>query len=192
LLSLIIDIIILLCLGATIFYAMRLSTALNNFKAHRKEFQGLMSNLSQNIAQAQSAISGLKSASQKTGEQLQDKVNDAAALCDELQLMTGAGNRLASRLEALAEQNGKARMAQDDVAPDYDAEGSDGRKPNDDAAAMPSFFIQDPDFKDDDYEGSDNIAPFAPRPDQSDPDEDSLQSEAEKDLLRALKQNKKS
>ena len=175
-LSLIVDIVILLCLGATIFYAMRLSTALNNFKAHRKEFAGLMTDLSQNIAQAQNAIAGLKSASKQTGEELQDKINDAAALCDELQLMTGAGNRLATRLEDLAEQNGQARKAQDDVTPDH-APAEDG--------GVPSFFIQDPDF-----EGEDNVEPFTPRGENADPDEDELQSEAEKDLLRALKNNK--
>jgi len=63
--SLILDIIVLLCLGATIFYAMRLSTALNNFKAHRKEFEGLMADLSQNIAQAQAAMTGMKAARPK-------------------------------------------------------------------------------------------------------------------------------
>ena len=177
-LSLIIDVIILLCLGATIFYAMRLSTALNNFKAHRKEFQGLMTNLSQNIAQAQNAIAGLKSASKKTGEDLQENISDAAALCDELQLMTGAGNRLATRLEELAEQNGRARTAKDDVESDHEESGDEG---------VPSFFIQDPDFED-----SDNVEPFAPRSGNAndDIDEEGLQSEAEKDLLRALKNNK--
>lgn len=174
-LPLIVDVLILICLGVTIFYAIRLSTALNNFKAHRKEFERLMEDLSQNIAQAQNAMMALKTASKKTGSDLQDKISDAVALCDELQLMTEMGNRLANRL---GEKSTTSSSSQSD------GKVETGSSENE----LPSFFIKDPEFD----EGQTNIEKFSPR-DHVDTDinEDSLQSEAEKDLLKALQRNKK-
>jgi len=176
--SLILDIIVLLCLGATIFYAMRLSTALNNFKAHRKEFEGLMADLSQNIAQAQAAMTGMKAASKKTSADLQEKISDAVALCDELQLMTEMGNRLAQRLEEKSDQSSGKR------AKDIPANNEPASKMPD--ADLPSFFIKDPEFNEDS-----NVQPFSPR-DGEDEDGDGahLQSEAERELFKALKRKK--
>lgn len=189
-LPLIIDIVILVCLGVTIFYAMRLTAALNNFKAHRKEFEGLMGDLSQNIAQAQNAMMALKTASKKTGSDLQEKISDAVALCDELQLMTEVGNKLAGRLEDGATASKKPAALNE-------------------KKELPSFFIKDPEFGEDDALESDpqeaegsrgdtNVKPFA----LHDRDEDTkpkalgdgahLQSEAEKELFKALQRNKNS
>ena len=179
--NLILDIIILLCLGATIFYAMRLSTALNNFKAHRKEFEGLMADLSQNIAQAQTAMAGMKAASKKAGGDLQEKISDAVALCDELQLMTEMGNRLAQRLEENSDQSSGQSSGKRQQEPP--ANNEPAAMPD---AELPSFFIKDPEFNEDS-----NVQPFSPR-DEADNDGDGahLQSEAERELFKALQRKK--
>ena len=55
-LSLLLDVIVLAGLGVTIFYCIRLSTSLNNFRQYRQEFNVLLQDLSQNIDKAQNGV----------------------------------------------------------------------------------------------------------------------------------------
>ncbi len=104
-LSIIIDLIVLLALGVTIFYAVRLSASLNNFKNHRKEFDALIANLSSNIEQAYIAIDKLREASQESGSALQDNVSEARFLIDELKQVNAVSDSLAGRLERAATES---------------------------------------------------------------------------------------
>ena len=100
-----IDILIAILLAATIFYAVRLTFHLRNFRQNRRELDKLINNLNSEIDTAHKAIEGLRTTSQEAGEDLQDKISKAQGLSEELQLMNEAGDNLAARLEKLAERN---------------------------------------------------------------------------------------
>ena len=101
-LSLAMDIVVLLALGVTIFYAVRLSQSLNAFKQHRSEFDALIKVLSDNIEQAYRAIDELKGSSEKAGRDLQEALNDSQYMIEELRMVNDASDSLSRRLEDLA------------------------------------------------------------------------------------------
>lgn len=193
-LSIVLDVIVLFGLAGTIFYCIRLSKALNNFRQYRQEFNTLVGALSKNIDQASLAIESLKNASFEAGEDLQKVVTNARALCDELQLMNDMGNSLANRLERLSE-TGRTATSQ---KPDFTSEISATKSKNGYAAAKdqkpkaeksggsPSFFIQDREFDKDDF-GDDNDHDFA----DDMMDDDGFESQAERELYQALMKNNK-
>ena len=191
LLSLLLDIVVLLGLGVTIFYCIRLTKALNNFRQYRQEFGTLVHELSKNIDKANSAIAKLKDASFEAGEDLQKVVNNARGLCDELQLMNDMGNSLANRLERASEN---ARHKEPSSGAVHKAKAMNGQhdemtlsKSKKDKNAAPSFFIQDRDF-DDREESDDNYYDEqGAEPDHG----DDFESEAERELYEALQQSSK-
>jgi len=109
--GLIFDIVILAALAATIFYAHRLSKQFNAMQADRKAFEQLIANLNIASSRAEAATKALKEAASQGGDQLQDKINKARELSDELEIMVQAGDNLAERLQGLAEGSRKNASA---------------------------------------------------------------------------------
>lgn len=199
-LSLIIDIAILTALIATIFYAIRLSKSLNNFKNHRKEFDALMMILSKNIEQAYGAIDSLREAGQESGQELKDATGDARFLIDELKQVNEASDSLAYRLEKLATKSRKNMTGSDESADnnaDYNVgENTESKTPSwqdslpvrdhaEENEEVGGFAIQDKDYdasvvKDVDFKARD-----------AGNTNKSFASQAEKDLYEALHKNKK-
>lgn len=184
LLSVILDIVVLIGLGVTVFYCIRLSKALNNFRKYRQEFNTLVGELGKNIDHAHDAIATLKNSSFEAGEDLQKVVNNARKLTDELQLMHDMGNALANRLERMSD-TGRAKMSE---KPDFGlddikrpANKSAPQKPRSDSDA-PSFFIKDRDFERGDLEEDDEVM-------TRDLDDDGFDSQAERELYEALMKN---
>ncbi|MCD8497245.1 MAG: DUF6468 domain-containing protein [Alphaproteobacteria bacterium] len=70
-------------------------------------FQMFWRSSPKNIDQANAAILGMKEASRSSGEHLQELIDQARLLTDELNLINQAGDSLAGRLENLAEKNRK-------------------------------------------------------------------------------------
>ena len=101
----ILDLVILLLLGVTIFYAARLSFFMKTFREGRQDLLNLMESLSKNIEQAQNSIEGMHNAAAHSGEELQEVIRESKFLSDELQFMNQSGDALAGRLEKLAERN---------------------------------------------------------------------------------------
>ncbi|MFP4312709.1 MAG: DUF6468 domain-containing protein [Alphaproteobacteria bacterium] len=202
-LSLLLDVLVLIGLGVTIYYCMRLSKSLNNFRQYRQEFNSLLQELSRNIDKAQKAISQLKDSSFEAGEDLQKVINNSRNLADELQLMNDMGNALANRLERLSEQGrqrGDNKSGDDEDNPSFSkrsvgkrgaTSSPAGRRPS--AAARPektpSFFIQDREFE----QGGASVAVDEYLMDDSEDDEEdsAFQSQAEKELFEALRKNNK-
>lgn len=174
--SLILNGTILVLLAATIFFAARLSLNLRDFRASRKDLDQLVRDLAAHVTRAEGAIAGMRETAQEAGRDLQEIVNEAKTLSEELQLMSEAGNSLAGRLEKLAERNGRlAGLPPDDgfAAPSRAKEPAGG------------FAIRDPEFEagmggDDTFAGDDEA------------DDGAFQSRAEKELFEALqgRQNK--
>ncbi len=169
-LNLVLDIAVLLALGGTVFYAVKLSRHIQVFRDSRRDMDKLLKDLSGNIDEAIRAIEGLKVAGNKSGKDLQKIINDSRAMADELQIMNEMGDKLAARLENLT---GKANRSEYAPAEKREFAPQLVRHPE-----KPSFFIQDRDM------GTD-----AGMDDLDMPEE--LQSQAEKDLMEALRRNRK-
>jgi hypothetical protein len=178
-LGLALDIAVLIGLGFTIFYCLRLSRSMNNFRQHRQDMGVLINDLSKNIDEALRAIDGLKIAGDRSGRDLQKIISESKSVSRELQEINEAGNSLASRLENLA---GKSRASSQSF--ETKKEYSDDppkvhAPPRNTAAQKPAFYIQDRDH------GLNDDDPV------NDDDDTENMSQAEKELAAALRKNKK-
>jgi len=189
------DIIILLALGVTIFYAIRLSQNLNKFRMHREEFLLFMEELSQNIDAAENAVQSLQQASLTTADQLRRKVRDGQNLYDELKIIVDSAENIANRLEGtVTKTNEKKARGQKQVKNSQSIESGEAvegeddwfiedipKAPNNNKSSkkrkekegqIPSFLIQDREFSHDNTTQKDT----------------KFKSQAEKDLYNALQQ----
>lgn len=105
--SLLLDMVILILLGMTIFYMTRLTRGLEAFKKHRKEFDSIIANLLASIDQADHSVRILKKVSAEEAGRLELSVVQAKNLVDELKIINEAAESIAGRLEKLAETNRK-------------------------------------------------------------------------------------
>ena len=202
--SLILDGLILVLLGATVFYAGRLSLALKSFREGKEDFAKLFNELGQATSQAEIAIQKLRKSTDDSGHDLQLKVNQAKSLSEELQLMTEAATNLADRLEHAAVKNreimnriersagigGEAlELGGSLSSEETDFELKAGHRPE---RSTGGFSIQDPELSarrrlsysalDEDFESEDDT--------QGD-DSGEYLSKAERELARALKKTER-
>ncbi len=171
--ALIMDCVVLVFLGATIFYAYRLSKSLQDFKAHRSEFDSVIANLIASIDKAERAIGTLKQTSAQETMELQRLIDQAKNLSGELSIINQASESMAGRLESLAERNGKIARGEDTITPNREkAPNKKTDNKNQDNSDMPSFMMK----------GQGEV---------SNQGKENLQSQAEKELLAALRSNKR-
>ena len=117
------DVLILVALGVTIFYCLRLSRQFEQMRADRQAFDALIKALNFASARAEASIQSFKEVATGGGDILQDKINKAHAMTEELEIVIEAGDSLADRLQDLAEKSGKAAAEKSRKAPtDQDAE----------------------------------------------------------------------
>ncbi len=183
--GIILDFVVLIFLGATIYYVARLTKNLNAFKAHRSEFDGVIADLLSSIDQAERSVNTLKQVSAQEGIELDGLINQAKSMSDELKIINQAGESIAIRLEKLAEQNGKlakrsksrSSLSKNNITSHISDNNNDYRstlkKVDKDNTNYPSFMIQD---KEVDFDDGVEI--------------DEPQSHAERELLSALRVNK--
>ena len=179
----VLDILILGCLATVIYYTIRLSKSLDNFKTHKAEMKSLIADLTKNIDHAQAAIDGLKLTGDNAGRDLQDMINDARMSFDELQIMNEAGNNLATRLENLATRTGSSETKTAKPSAPLSRVLDLPREPDDSSI----FSIQDRDFEESAAPSLDNEAEWGDE--EQVPDD--LQSQAEQELFRALQKNQR-
>ncbi len=108
---LVVDILVLLALAVMIFYAVRLSRYFSTLKRDQEQMQALVKNLDTAASRAENAVRALKETASSSGDELQETINQARALSDELGLMIEAGDNLANRLQGLAEKSRKTTTA---------------------------------------------------------------------------------
>lgn len=192
-LGIVLDGIVLVLLAATIFVAWRLSENLSAFRKGRKELDKLVQDLSRNIEKAELSITGLKNVTREAGNDLETLVHEARTLCDELQLMTEAGDNIASRLERLAERNREVAERIEKIggapapAPLPSSQTLLRRvQENKSVPTGPSFAIRDRDFGADDEDASELAGAEADDWSASGP-----HSRAERELLEALRKSGK-
>lgn len=163
--SLILDIVVSLLLVATIIFAVRLNKRLGSLRREKKDLEAFAASFNTAITRAEGSISFLK----ETTDGLEDQVNKAQALRDDLAFLTERGGAAADRLEDAIRTSRK------------DLPGvSSGASPAVTPTVTPA------------------VTPVAPPPvsgaifgpgssgDGRQEDEGELKSEAERELLRAL------
>ena len=106
--AMILDVVVLIGLVATIFYAVRLSRQFEVLQKDKGQLDLLIQNLSNATNRADIAVKNMRDTAIDTGENLQSKINTSRALFDELEIMIEAGDNLADRLQNLAEKGRKA------------------------------------------------------------------------------------
>lgn len=197
--GLVMDGLLLCFLGVAAFFAAKLSRQLQVFRQSRAELEKLVSDLTGSIAQAERSINGLRQAAQKAGLDLQDEINDARGLLDELQIVVESGEGLSARLEK--GMAGRSRYDRKKAAPisrnietGLSARSSSPSRPLHDDDGPSMFSIRDPEFEMPD----DNDDPLSMDGDSYDDFDDDLprflsnesgtneMSKAERDLYQAL------
>lgn len=170
------DIAVLVGLAATICFTLKLSRNLSVIRNDKQKLGELIASLSKNVDQANAAVINMRATGTKTADHLQDLINQAKLISDELQIMNEAGNSLAGRLERSSGSRpaASARPQARTVEP-----------PLEPAVRAPTFFIHDRDFDEDDagnegWGADDDVAV---------PDE--LQTQAERELYAALRKSQK-
>ena len=182
--------LILLMLGATIFFAARLSVHLKAFRDGRKNLERLIRDLGINVEKAEAAISGLRETARESGRDLQSLINEARFLSDELQIMSESGNRLAGRLEKASDRDQRIHgeeLSGADILPGRAAPKQAARKTPQSAG----FAIRDPEFDQPDDEAQGEAGGRAFRNDAEFSGEDELQSQAERELFEALRRSRR-
>jgi len=174
------DVLILIFLAVMIFYAFRLTYSLNEFRKNRSSFDEVIGRLVTSIDQAEHSIKNLKDTSANEANNLQSLVKDAKSLSLELQDINQISETMANRLENLALENRKIVSGEGASASYEETLSKTKSAMREENQDLPSFMIHDnEDNPAQDYEGDHDIYP-------DDPPEE-LQSEAEKELYKALK-----
>jgi hypothetical protein len=159
---------LVLLLGATLFHAVRLERALGVLKRDRAVLEALVAGFNESTRAAEAGVERLRGATDGAGRQIARQIEQAQRLRDDLGFLTERGDRLAERLE------GGVRAAR--MFADQQASGTSYAAVRPERAAPVHAPMQVPEAAD----GPVYAAPEAaagPR----------LRSEAERDLLRALR-----
>jgi hypothetical protein len=98
-LGIILDVVVALMLGAAIGYAYRLERRLRALHADRAALEGLIAGLAETSSHAEAGVAGLRAASDRIGAELQQRIERADALRDDLGYMLERGGQIADRLE---------------------------------------------------------------------------------------------
>ena len=98
-LSLVLDVAVLLALGIGVYFAVKVTRVLDNFKKARKEMTVMVQTLTQQISLAEKAIESLKYESYETADELRELIKKAGPLAGELKVMGESAAHVADRLE---------------------------------------------------------------------------------------------
>jgi phage shock protein A len=162
--------VLILLLGATLFHALRLERALGVLKRDRAVLEELVEGFNDSTRQAETGIERLRSAADGAGRQMARQIETAQRLRDDLSFLADRSDKLAERLESAVRA---ARMVADGgVLPGAFTQPAATPVPPPPAALPPAQPRQPP------------VALVAERHVEAEP---RLRSQAERDLLRALR-----
>jgi hypothetical protein len=95
------EIILVMLLGATLFQAIRLERALGVLKSDRASLEMLVVGFNASTRQAESGIQRLREAADGAGRNIENQLTKSVSLKDDLAFLTERGDRLADRLDQL-------------------------------------------------------------------------------------------
>jgi glutamine synthetase type III len=101
---LVLDVIVAVLLAATITYAVLLNSRLTQLRRNRDDLARLVSAFNEATARAEAGIPKLKRAAEEAGATLQERVEKAQALRDDLAFMIERADNMANRLEGTVRQ----------------------------------------------------------------------------------------
>ena len=168
------DIILILLLAATLFHALRLERALGVLKRDRGELESLISGFNDSTRQAEQGIDRLRQTAEGAGRQMAKQIEIASSLKDDLMFLSERSDRLAERLDQLV-RAARPLAVEPTVPP-----GSDMIEPVETMAQTASVEAEPP------RPARPTLVRSPPEPREHEPPQ-RLRSQAERDLLRALK-----
>jgi hypothetical protein len=98
--NLILDIVIVGLLGATVVYCWILNKRIKILQDSKSELAQLLHHFDESTRRASDSIIALQTASKKIGENIQNRIDKANFLLDDLAFMIEKGNKLANQMEA--------------------------------------------------------------------------------------------
>jgi hypothetical protein len=171
--QLLLECALVLLLAVTLFHAVRLERALGVLKRDRAVLEDLVAGFNDSTRQAEAGVERLRAATEGAGRQIARQIEQAQRLRDDLAFLSERGERLAERLEGAVRS---ARMTGDQVAlasghpSQMGLANPSGSRGGQHGATAPS-----------------GLAGLAALADTDAPGGQKLRSEAERDLLRALR-----
>ena len=105
------DLVMIVLLIATITYAMILSRRLAAFRRNREEMQNFLTAFNAANERAEISIRALKDMAEQSGEKLREDIEQATALNEDLSFMVDRGESIANRLEKAASDANATRRA---------------------------------------------------------------------------------
>jgi hypothetical protein len=93
--------VLVVLLGATLFHAMRLERALGVLKRDRAALEELVAGFNASTRQAEAGIDRLRTAADGAGRQIAKQIDGAGTLKDDLMFLIERGERLADRIDKL-------------------------------------------------------------------------------------------
>ncbi len=186
LLSVALNVVLMILLGAMIYYARRLSESILIFRNSRQEMKALIKDLSKNVDKAEAAIKSMRRETDTSADDLHFMITKAKALSEELQFIQETGDRLATRIEkaASATEGHRAKIDSQDEQP-IKAQKNKASQSSNKSPPRPMFNIIDRERED--IGGPHDIPEFLTE-DTDIPD--NLKSQAERDLAMALQRQK--
>jgi len=178
------ELVLILLLAGTLFHAMRLERALGVLKRDRAVLEELVAGFNESTRQAESGIDRLRAAADGAGRQIGKQIEQAQLLRDEIEFLANRSDKLAQRLESAIRS---ARMMEDTQglpapsAPAPAASSEFGALPF--GRLEPTFGPPPQTAGNDDVTASMGADPGA----DMGVDLGRLRSQAERDLLRALR-----
>ncbi len=179
--QLLLEVALVLLLGATLFHAVRLERALGVLKRDRAVLEDLVSGFNDSTRQAEAGVERLRAAADGAGRQIARQIEQAQRLRDDLSFLSERGERLAERLEGAVRS---ARMAGDQVAMGGATMGAP-HAPTSGVARATGFSGGQP--MSSPLQVAAASGGFGALADNEVPGGQKLRSEAERDLLRALR-----
>lgn len=97
--------VLIILLAATLFHALRLERALGVLKRDRAALEELVASFNSSTRLAEQGIDRLRSTADGAGRQISQQVDAASGIKDDLLFLTERGDRLANRLEDIIRQS---------------------------------------------------------------------------------------
>lgn len=119
--SLVVDLLLVLLLGAVLVYAILLNRKLGELRDNKSELARLIANFNDATVRAESSIPRLRKAADDAKTNLQEKLDKAQTLKDDLAFMIDRGESMANRLES------SVRMARGESMPAVAPRAADSR-----------------------------------------------------------------
>lgn len=184
-LGMILDVTLVVLLGATIGYCVALHRRLGELRAAQSELPRLIDNFIEATRRAEAGIAGLKAASAATAEEIGPKLGEAQVLREDLAFMIDHGGKLADRLEAAVrvarvEAQNRAAAPMAAARPDPAVQGGSSRR---NGAAEPRAH----DFDDEDDDRPLRAERPATAPEPAQPRAQRSRAETTAAILRMLK-----